>query len=341
MRLAWKTTSENEIGHLKETLDAQSIAYTIEVEQEKAWESEEYGSTVYSLWINNDDDFEKAKTLLQSADLPSAQPSVSWNNGPSSPLQEFVQQKFRLSIQEKPARSTAFWTLCIFFISLGLFIADAYQHTNQQLSPLRQTLLFDDPPSNWEGVYTQLANRGEKTTLSFELFAKKIREGELWRCITPVLLHGDLLHLIFNMLWLIFLGSQLEERLSKFRLFSLFCILAALSNTAQYVMTGPLFIGFSGVACGMVGFIHARQKQAPWEAYVLTPATYSFVFFFIFALAALSVITFVFEYFWGFTIAIGFANTAHISGLLAGLLLGKCPWFSAHTTHLLGETVQQ
>jgi GlpG protein len=345
MRLVWRTTTEEEITHLKEKLDEQNISYTIEVEKEQAWESEHYGSIIYSLWINNDDDLEEAKELLQKIELsPSTQQISNNNNTPLSPLGEFLQQKFRISIQKEKKYSTAFWTLILLFISLGLFITDAYQYTNkaQPPSPLRQTLLFDYPstPSSpyWEGFYTQLLSlltkSEEVTPLSPELFAKRIQEGQLWRLISPIFLHGDLIHLIFNMFWLIFLGTQLEERLPKSRFFALIVILAALSNTAQYTMTGPLFIGFSGVACGMVGFIHTRQKRAPWEAYMLTPATYSFVFFFIFALAALSVATFFFEWFLDYTIPIGFANTAHISGLLAGLWLGRLPWFSAPTLNI-------
>jgi len=342
MRLVWRTSTEEEITHLKEKLDEKSISYTVEVEKEEAWESEYYGSLIYSLWITNDDDLESAKELLQKIELSPSTQQISNNNTASSPLGEFLQQKFRLSVQKEKKQSTAFWTLVLLFISLGLFIADAYQYTNKGPSPLRQTLLFDypSPPSSpcWEGLYTQLISlltkSEEAPPLSLDLFAKRIQEGQIWRLISPIFLHGDLIHLVFNMFWLIFLGTQLEERLPKSRFFALIVVLAALSNTAQYTMTGPLFIGFSGVACGMVGFIHARQKRAPWEAYMFTPATYSFVFFFIVALAVLSVATFFFELYLGYTIPIGFANTAHISGLVAGLWLGRLSWFSAQTLEI-------
>ncbi len=341
MRLVWRTSTEEEINHLKEKLDEKNISYTVEVEKEEAWENEHYGSLIYSLWINNDDDLDSAKKLLQKIELsPSTQQIL--NNKNPSPLREFLQQKFRISTQKEKKQSPAFWTLILLFISLGLFIADAYQYTNKAPSLLRQTLLFDypSPPSSpyWEGFYTQILSLLTKSEgappLSFDLFAKRIQEGQIWRAVTPIFLHGDLIHLIFNMLWLIFLGTQLEERLPKSRFFALILILAALSNTAQYTMTGPFFIGFSGVACGMVGFIHARQKRAPWEAYMLTPSTYSFVFFFVLALVALSVATFFLEWFVGYTIPLGFANTAHISGLVAGLFLGRLPWFSARVVEI-------
>jgi len=53
-------------------------------------------------------------------------------------------------------------------------------------------------------------------------FLEKIRQGEVWRLFSPVLLHGTWLHILFNMAWLWLLGRQIEQRLGilKYLIFS-------------------------------------------------------------------------------------------------------------------------
>ena len=99
--------------------------------------------------------------------------------------------------------------------------------------------------------------------------SKKSRREKYWRLFTPCLLHNDIFHIFFNMIWLVVLGKQMEMRLSLFR-YALFILIAAVvTNTAQYLMSGSNFIGFSGVLCAMLTFIWMRQKKTAWEGYQL------------------------------------------------------------------------
>lgn len=38
-----------------------------------------------------------------------------------------------------------------------------------------------------------------------------IKQGEVWRLITPIFMHGDIWHLVMNVYWIYFLGSQIEH----------------------------------------------------------------------------------------------------------------------------------
>lgn len=183
----------------------------------------------------------------------------------------------------------------------------------------------------WQGIYPLLTSKeGEsietelKTTPIFE----KISQGQFWRLFTPALLHADIFHLFFNMLWLIVLGKQIEQHLAPLRYIILVLLLGIFSNTMQYLASGPNFIGFSGVLCGMLTFIWARQGLAPWEGYELNRMTYLFMMVFIIGMAVLQFLSFFAEKSFGLNISLNVANMAHLSGAFLGYLLGRTNIFS-------------
>jgi GlpG protein len=180
----------------------------------------------------------------------------------------------------------------------------------------------------WEGLYHYL-KLGEKarTFDGDELFIK-LRQGQAWRLISPCILHGGFLHILFNMLWLVLLGVQIEQRLKWWKYLLLSLILGIVSNTLQYLMSGPHFLGYSGVICGLAGFILSRQMVAPWEGYPLTRGTIIFLGFYIVLLLAMSVTSFFLAKLEITQMAINIANTAHISGAILGLILGRWSFFA-------------
>lgn len=178
----------------------------------------------------------------------------------------------------------------------------------------------------WQGLYDYVLHNRLSEIKSTPMF-EKIQSGEVWRLFSPCLLHGNLLHIFFNMLWLIVVGKQLEMRLLPFRYILFILIAGVFSNTAQYLMGGPNFIGFSGVIAAMLGYIWVRQKNAPWEGYQLDRMTMMFVLVFILGIAGLQAVGFILEYFFNIAVSPGVANTAHLSGALAGVVLGKLDFF--------------
>lgn len=183
----------------------------------------------------------------------------------------------------------------------------------------------------WKGFYDKIVAFFQHSTADWQISAplfEKARQGELWRFISPVFLHADIFHLLFNMLWLAVLGKQIENRLGTAR-FILFIALAAIvTNSAQYFMTGSNFIGFSGVICAMITFVWMRQRQAPWEGYLLQVSTFNFALLFLFAILLLQLASFYTEISFSQAIAPQIANTAHMTGLLLGLLAGNLNYFA-------------
>lgn len=208
---------------------------------------------------------------------------------------------------------------------------NSLQHP-EELPPEAQYLLkkLSNMPY-WQGIYEKIVLHVKNYSAPWDFNAplfEKIREGEIWRLFTPCLLHYDMFHLFFNMIWLLVLGKQIEQRIKRGR-YILFIIIAAIvSNTAQYLMSGPNFLGFSGVLSAMIGFIWMRKKYAAWEGYQLQDSTIKFITFFILFMLCIQCVSFILEIYSQNPFGSGIANTAHIVGAITGILLGRINYFS-------------
>jgi len=152
----------------------------------------------------------------------------------------------------------------------------------------------------------------------------------VWRTFTPSILHKGFLHILFNMLWLWILGRQVELRSGKGRYILITLILGIVSNTCQYIASGPFFLGYSGIITGLAGYIWMRQRVAPWEDYNLPRGTLLFLGIFIFGMLAFQIITFFLRKGGLGVFEVNIANTAHISGAIAGVVLGAIPRFGGN-----------
>lgn len=140
-----------------------------------------------------------------------------------------------------------------------------------------------------------------------------IRRGQIWRVVTPMFLHGDPMHLVFNMMLFYFLGGALE-RLQGFGFMlalTLFCqVISALVQALMPEAIGgtPIAIGASGAGFGLFGYLWIRPLVVP--SYPLRMPTINVVFILGF------MIIFMIP---GFPMPI--ANGAHVGGLLSGILV--------------------
>ncbi len=186
----------------------------------------------------------------------------------------------------------------------------------------------EDTPS-YRGLYAffiTAKTKGWQAAEAIPMF-EKIRQGQLWRLFTPCLMHANLLHILFNMIWVWMLLKQIEQRLSRWKICLLILAIGIISNIAQYLVSGPLFLGFSGIVVGMAGFIWMRQRKAPWEGYPLQKSTLIFLLFFVLAMFIIELFTFSLHVFTQIQLMPDIANTAHIIGGLIGVFLGRFSFF--------------
>jgi GlpG protein len=182
----------------------------------------------------------------------------------------------------------------------------------------------------WKGVYDWVVLRlqGKDTTVAEGPLFYKIRQGEVWRLFSPCLLHGGFLHILFNMIWLWVLGRPIEQRIGLAKTALLTGVSGIGSNTIQYLVSGPFFIGYSGIVMALAGFIWMRQRVAPWEGYPLNRTTVLFLLLFVGSMAALTIASFFLQIFTSAAFAPNIANAAHIAGALIGAYLGRFSFFN-------------
>jgi len=141
-----------------------------------------------------------------------------------------------------------------------------------------------------------------------------IFDGQVWRLVMPIFLHGSLMHFAMNTWVLIDLGPQLEEVYGSARYLFLYLatgILGFLASTAWslfHYAGGGISIGASGALMGMIGLMLAiGMRRGGTAMRALRTQLLRWVLY-IFIL--------------GFVIP-GTDNAAHLGGLAAGFLLGK------------------
>ena len=143
-------------------------------------------------------------------------------------------------------------------------------------------------------------------------YAPYIRNGEIWRLITPVFLHGSFLHIGFNMYALFLYGRGLESRFGHLRFTILYFLSAFAGNVLSFLLTPSASLGASTAIFGLLAaegmFLYQNRKLLGKAASRSIGS--------IILIAALNLVL-------GFTTP-GIDNWGHIGGLLGGLLF---TWF--------------
>ncbi|WP_210396837.1 rhomboid family intramembrane serine protease [Motiliproteus sediminis] len=174
---------------------------------------------------------------------------------------------------------------------------------------------------NWLHWFTFVDFNFQGQQLLFQSLGTLIESGQWWRWVTPIFVHFSVLHLVFNLLWTWELGRRIEHLQKRRVLVVLVLFTGIVSNLAQYLMTGPLFGGLSGVIFGLMGYTWLWDRLNPERRFGLPPALMTFMM--IWLVLGVS----------GAIEAMGMgsiANTAHLIGLLSGLLATPVVYLLRH-----------
>lgn len=145
------------------------------------------------------------------------------------------------------------FTLTLIFMSVAYFLLQRFPAT---------TLVID-----------QWMYFSQKTYAALQDPFIQIKQGQIWRLITPIFLHGDLLHILFNMMWLLTLGGMIESAEGSPRLGIQVLTFAVLSNVLQAAFAGPFFGGMSGVNYGLFAYVWLVGRFSNEARYQLDQVT--------------------------------------------------------------------
>jgi membrane associated rhomboid family serine protease len=100
-----------------------------------------------------------------------------------------------------------------------------------------------------------LAGKGNPSLVARQFGSKEnalIFEGQIWRLVTPIFLHGNLTHLLTNAISLYWFGTQLE-RFYGWRKFLLIYLFAGIVGNVVSLLNPAPSLGASGALFGLIG----------------------------------------------------------------------------------------
>ena len=97
------------------------------------------------------------------------------------------------------------------------------------------------------------------------------RLGRWWTVLTAIYLHGGLLHILFNVLWIRQLGPAVEQLYGSARLVVIFTVSGVVGFVVSNLAGIPFTIGASGSIFGLLGAMVAfgRKRGGVFGAMVL------------------------------------------------------------------------
>lgn len=155
------------------------------------------------------------------------------------------------------------------------------------------------------GVFGTLSPSGEALYRIGMGGALSWRAGRWWTMITTLFLHGGILHILFNMLWLRRIGPWVEELFGPSRFLILYTI-SGLTGAVLSALAGTrYFVGASGAIFGLFGalILYGRQRGGTFGTAIFRQILIWAGFGFLFGL-----------------VMPGVDNWGHLGGFLGGLL---------------------
>lgn len=324
------------IGEIDDVQQAEKFAaYLITEGTEVQLDPQDSGRV--EIWVKDEDRFDSAQAALEEFREDSG------NRKYSDAIQEATQierqrEKKRREIQKKMVhvgaggvrRKPAITILLIGICAVVALLTDFGDSIRKGGdAKIFKALEFVYLPPD-EAAKTYVASGGNLDSLNVRLAS--IKQGEIWRLVTPIFIHHGTMHILFNMIWLYQLGSLIEHRYGKWSLLFLVLASAAISNFVQCTVPGALdgsvpqklpdgslmtlLGGMSGVVYGLLGFVWMKSSYDRSSGFYLSQSTLVFMLGWMFLCFLPS-----FQQMLGVRIA----NWAHGIGLLVGIAVGYAP----------------
>ncbi|MFG1666047.1 rhomboid family intramembrane serine protease [Streptomyces sp. Y7] len=131
-----------------------------------------------------------------------------------------------------------------------------------------------------------------------------VAEGQWYRLLTSMFLHGGYVHILFNVLSLWWIGGPLEAALGRARYLTLYFVSGLAGSALTYLIgaANQSSLGASGAIFGLFGATAVLMRRLQYD---MRP------------IIALLVINLIFTFGWS-----NIAWQAHIGGLVAGVVIG-------------------
>ncbi|GGU41893.1 rhomboid family intramembrane serine protease [Streptomyces violascens] len=131
-----------------------------------------------------------------------------------------------------------------------------------------------------------------------------VAEGQWYRLLTSMFLHGSYIHIAFNMLSLWWLGGPLEAALGRARYLALYFVSGLAGGALTYLLAArdQPSLGASGAIFGLFGAMAVLMRRMKYD---MRPVI------------GLLVVNLIITFAWS-----GIAWQAHVGGLVAGVLVG-------------------
>lgn len=131
----------------------------------------------------------------------------------------------------------------------------------------------------------QLAMLGQTSTTQAGDVLTGVADGALWRLLTSVFLHQEIVHILFNMYALTIFGPMLEGALGRIRFVALYLTAGLAGSVLVYCLSAPngFTVGASGAIYGLFGAtfaVFARRGLQLQGLVVLMVINLAFTFIF-------------------------------------------------------------
>lgn len=213
----------------------------------------------WAIWVRNEDHLDDAKAAFEQFKANPDDPQYEGALREASAILD-AEAKRREQAQKNVIEMRGQWrrpgtrrnplVVAVILLCVGTFILTGFGRDRSSMA--RRVLGFCDLTQRDGPVEDTFANR-----------LADVRKGEIWRLITPIFLHGGILHLVFNMFMFHMFGSQIEDRRGTARLAMIVLVVALTSNFAQATAPAswgafggsPNILGLSGVVYGLFAYV--------------------------------------------------------------------------------------